>query len=155
MDSLNILIHGTLILLMGAAAISDIRSFIIPNIIVLSILLLGFINLIVTEGKGIGYGLSGLIGIGLLFFAIHYLTKGAIGIGDVKLLAAIGLFLGFWNTIGVLLLASLLSGLGCIFLIVLGRLKRDSRVPFAPFIFIGGSIYIVLLELGLMVKGGA
>jgi len=140
---------------MGLAAITDIRSFRIPNIIVLAILLLGAINLYIDVDKGKGYGLLGLIGIGVIFIATHYFTKGAVGFGDVKLFTAIGLLLGFWNTLGVILLASFLSGLGCIFFMALGRLKRNGRIPFAPFIFISGSIYIILLELIPIFKIGA
>lgn len=77
---------------------------------------------------------------GLGYFAVllvaALLTRGAIGMGDVKLAFLLGVFAGFggWEVavpagVGAFLLAGLVS----VILIALGRLTRNDHIPFGPF----------------------
>lgn len=137
-----------LLVLVGAAAAIDCKSHHIPNWIAACLMAAGTIKAIVMKGDGLYELTMGLFGIGGLLLAVHYLSKGAIGMGDVKLLSAIGLLLGFWDTILIMLIASTLSGLASLLLIALRKVNRKSKIPFAPFIFI--SILISLGEKQLM-----
>ena len=92
-----------------------------------------FINKEVTFLSSI---LGGTISGGTIW-GISYLTKGGIGLGDVKLIAVIGLFVGLVNIFNILLFSTIFSGLlGIILLAFKIRDKKDS-LPFAPFILIG------------------
>ena len=72
------------------------------------------------------------------FFIIWLASKGrAMGFGDVKLAFFMGLFLGFPNVILALFTAFLTGAAVGVVLLLLGRKKMRSQVPFGPFL-IGG-----------------
>lgn len=84
----------SLLLLIFIAVITDIRSHRIPNWLTASILLAGLGTQIILSGSnGLIFSLSG-IALGFICFFPFYLKQG-MGAGDVKLMAAIGSFLGF------------------------------------------------------------
>jgi len=73
----------------------------------------------------------------LFFFGIRLFTKGKLGMGDVKFAALMGVFIGFP---GWFIAAGLASFFGLLFAaagMLSGRLDRNSRIPFAPFLTLG------------------
>ena len=120
----------------------DLDHQIIPNIISIPGILVGFLAALLVGQPSWRASLAGLLlGGGVLWFVSesYYRLTGreGMGFGDVKLLAMIGAFLG-WQAIPVtLLLASLtgtLIGVG----VMLAR-GSDSRtpIPFGPFLAAG------------------
>mgnify|MGYP002513219339 CR=1 FL=1 len=72
---------------------------------------------------------------GLSLFAV--LSTGGIGFGDVKLLGALSLYLGLWETLSLLLCGLLIAGTAALVLLAAGRIKRKSGLPLAPFLLTG------------------
>ena len=69
--------------------------------------------------------------------------KDAMGMGDVKLLGAIGAFMG-WRAVLFNVLASSLAGsLVGISLVLVGRKKMQSRIPYGPYIALAAVIWIL------------
>lgn len=66
------------------------------------------------------------------------------GFGDVKLMGALGLYLGLSNIIIITILAFLIGAVLSIILLVSKIKKTDEYIPFGPFIVIATfiSIYI-------------
>jgi len=62
---------------------------------------------------------------------------GAFGIGDVKLLAGVGLMNGLVRTLGGLLSGLLAAGVVLAILLATRRIGRRTYVPFGPFLIIG------------------
>ena len=62
---------------------------------------------------------------------------GAFGIGDVKLLAGVGLMLGFIRTVTGLLSGLLAAGVILAVLLATRRIGRRTYVPFGPFLILG------------------
>jgi len=62
---------------------------------------------------------------------------GAFGIGDVKLLAGVGLMLGFIRTVTGLLSGLLAAGVVLAVLLATRRIGRRTYVPFGPFLIVG------------------
>jgi leader peptidase (prepilin peptidase)/N-methyltransferase len=62
---------------------------------------------------------------------------GAFGLGDVKLLAGMGLLLGGERALGGTLFGLILAGVVLLGLLVTRRVGRRSYVPFGPFLIIG------------------
>ncbi|SDH92061.1 leader peptidase (prepilin peptidase) / N-methyltransferase [Desulfosporosinus hippei DSM 8344] len=83
-----------------------------------------------VSGSGFLFGVS-LIGL------VIYKGDEVMGMGDVKLFAPIGLFLGWRMTLLALFLSVVLGGMLSLLLILFGKATRRSRIPFGPFIVIG------------------
>src|SRR3989344_1476017 len=78
------------------------------------------------------------MGAALFFFAIFALSRGrAMGFGDVKLAAFMGLFLGWPNIAVALFAAFMLGGAVGIVLLALKKKGMKSEVPFGPFLLTG------------------
>lgn len=116
-------------------AVIDLQTHLIPNRLVYPFLLLG---LVYRWSRGeIGSALlGGAVGGGILFLIYLIYPKG-IGMGDIKLLTLLGIFLGGRGVLNALFWGSL-CGVVIIFPLVLtGRLDRRQPVPFAPFLTLG------------------
>jgi leader peptidase (prepilin peptidase)/N-methyltransferase len=76
---------------------------------------------------------------GALFFGIIiYITRGrGMGMGDLKLAAALGLLLGWPDIALAVVLSFILGSLWSLPLLVSGRLKLRAAIPFGPFIALG------------------
>jgi prepilin signal peptidase PulO-like enzyme (type II secretory pathway) len=127
-------------LLFSAAALPivaiDLRSRRIPDVLSLTGLALLLVFDALTAASPL---LPGLLAAALavsLFFALRAATRG-LGLGDVKLAALVGLFVGPRGLIPALLVAAL-GGLAFAAYSILIR-KRGARekVPFAPFLVAG------------------
>lgn len=77
--------------------------------------------------------IGGAIGLGL-FLLIILISRGAMGWGDVKMAALMGLVVGFPLVFVALLLAVILGGLVAGLLLALKIKKRKEAIPFGPFL---------------------
>ncbi len=108
-----------LMVLVTIAAICDLRTRKIPNVLVGPAALVGLAAQLVLLGfSGLRNGALGF-GLGLLLYLPLWLVH-ARGAGDVKLLAAAGAYLGPGNVMAVFLTAALLGGVVAL-LLVLGK----------------------------------
>jgi prepilin signal peptidase PulO-like enzyme (type II secretory pathway) len=94
--------------------------------------------------------LGALIGGGTIF-AIGFigsflLKKEAMGFGDVKLLAAVGVLLGTYGIIIVLIMTVLISGIYFIILMLAKKLKRGDYQALGPFIVASSILYLALYD---------
>ena len=71
---------------------------------------------------------------GLLLWGCSLLTQGKVGRGDGDMVLILGLMLGWRKTAAALCAACLVSALWAGAGLAAGRLKRDSALPFAPFL---------------------
>ena len=76
--------------------------------------------------------------------------KEAMGLGDVKLMGALGLYFGFANIIIVSVLSFLIGAVLSIFLLITRIKKPDEYIPFGPFIVIGTFITIFVPYVSLI-----
>ncbi|NLC69397.1 MAG: prepilin peptidase [Clostridiaceae bacterium] len=86
---------------------------------------------------------SGLLLLTALFGAIVFKNEEVMGMGDVKIFAPVGIFLGWKMCALVLVLSMFLGGLASIILIILSIKKRKDTIPFGPFIAIAAFIAIM------------
>lgn len=69
-----------------------------------------------------------------------FLQKEAMGGGDPKLAAMIGMWLGWQNVLLTILLASLIGTLVGAIALLINKLGKQQPIPFGPFLAIGGAI---------------
>lgn len=135
-------------------SVIDARHYIIPNVIIVTGLILGgvIVCAITYQRADVWYLLTRFIGAvagGLVLWLIAVigsavLRKKAMGGGDIKLMALIGLFLSAWPELVMVLAFSAFSGaiVGSA-LIISGRKSRQSPIPYGP--FLAGAAVLVLL----------
>jgi len=122
--------------------IYDLNYLLIPDSVLIIAIILTLFYLFISPVFILNYILSGL-GASAFFLIIYLISKGKwIGFGDVKLAILIGLLVGWPNIIISLFSAFLLGAIIGIGLILTGKKKLKSEVPFGPFLIIG--IYIAL-----------
>jgi leader peptidase (prepilin peptidase) / N-methyltransferase len=133
-----------LCLLCAALALTDIRRGIIPNGFNLSIAGLGLFKAVVMSDvtAALEAGCEGAA-IGLIFWLLRRCyfvlrkTQG-LGLGDVKFLAAAGIWIGIAGMPTLLLVATLAALAAAGSLQLAGRaMTRQSSLPFGPFLAIG------------------
>ena len=89
-------------------------------------------------GCAVGFGTLWLIAtLGSLAF-----RKEAMGFGDVKLMGAVGAFLGWKAVIFTVVGSSLLGSIVGIVLILLGKRQLQGRIPYGPFIAAAAIVWI-------------
>ena len=72
--------------------------------------------------------------VGGVFMAVSRATKEAFGYGDSLLIGIMGMLLGFWNILSVLVTAFLLAALFSVILLFWNHFNRKASFPFIPFL---------------------
>ncbi len=134
---------AVLFALLIAIAFIDLDHQIIPDVLVLSIFLWGLFWQIVMAPISWWQAAGGfLLGGGILFLTA-VISRGGMGGGDIKLLAAAGFILGPVQT-GIALFVSVLIGsVVGIVLIVKKIRKRKEYIPFGPFLALGIAVSVL------------
>lgn len=83
--------------------------------------------------------IAGLTGGGTMLI-IALISRGGMGGGDIKFVAALGLWLGLKLTLLTLFLSFVLGGLGGAIVLLLKLKNRKDLIPFGPFIALGAFI---------------
>lgn len=123
-------------------SVIDLRHRIIPDFMVAIALVIGIIFAIMTKASVIDTLLGMVCGGGLLFLLA--LVPNAMGGGDIKIMFAIGAFLGINRTLWALLLAFSLSSIISIVLIVFKIKGTKDYIPFGPFLALGSFISFLI-----------
>lgn len=187
MEILSVLLSDTRIsllfgLLLGAALI-DMTSYRIPNLLVLAGAGIGILyNTAFAAGLGLASAAAGMA-TGLALLLPFYLLR-AMGAADVKLMAMTGAFLGPWDTLGAVLGTFLAGGalalmfalkakaagrmfrnlktmaIGSFFRLVLGKppvldapTVSVGKLPYGVAIALGTSGFVILHGLGVFYWG--
>jgi prepilin peptidase CpaA len=93
----------------AAACVTDLRSARIPNALTFGAACTGLaFHVVAPQGSGFAFAGAGLL-VGLLVF-FPFFALGAMGAGDVKLMAAIGVWVGWQPALNVALYGALAGG---------------------------------------------
>lgn len=135
----------SLVYLAGIAAmVIDLKYHRIPNLIPLTLIIGRFITILYEflfrQEVAMNQLISSLLGFAICFVVLFVLSKAmhnGIGMGDVKLLSAIGFMCGIYAVCSILLVGLLASCVISIVLLISKIKKVKDYIPFAPFIYIG------------------
>ncbi|TFW22262.1 prepilin peptidase [Duganella callida] len=162
-------IEVILICLVAQAALTDLAMRKIPNVLILSGLLLALILHLLSgpPWAPLSHWLAGTMA-GFFLFLPLYLLRG-MAAGDVKLMAMVGAFLGPWAALQIAVVSSLMGGvIALLMLLVTGRWRQIWRnlvqicqplllrlsgvpllpVPLEPAASVGGIPYGVAIACG-------
>jgi len=122
----------------------DLEHHLLPNVITLPAIAIGFIFSFFTEPGWVASLIGIALGGGFLFAvaeAYYRIRKEeGLGMGDVKMLAMIGAFLGWKLTIVTLMMASFTGTLVGIGVLASGRGGMKFALPFGTFLALGAAI---------------
>ena len=135
-----------------ALSAKDIASHRLPNKMVgqwlaASLTLLILLGLAQGVPQQILQGLLGMVILGLGYLLMHLVSAGAMGMGDVKLAAVLGLNIGYFSLAGLLLATIITFVSASLFVLggtILRKLTLKSAVPFGPFM-VTGALAAVLM----------
>lgn len=120
------------------ATVIDWRTMEIPDSMWVTVLIGGvitYIDELVTEGFDVHCLIERVIGFfaasGVLFL-LAVITKGGMGGGDIKLMAAVGFMLGWKVVLLALVMGGFIGTLYLIFMAIKNKGKVPRKVPFAP-----------------------
>ncbi|GIW62837.1 MAG: type 4 prepilin-like proteins leader peptide-processing enzyme [Patescibacteria group bacterium] len=138
---------------------TDLKYFIIPDEIQFFLLIFSFVFKFSCQQNCLAYGLnlfitsllSGFfVALPLLFIFVITKEKG-IGFGDVKLGFNLGFLFGVKLGFLVLYIAFILGGVFSIFLLLFGKKKLKSKIPFGPFIVISSLVFMLFPDFILSI----
>lgn len=118
----------------------DLQHQIIPDGLVISILVLGILHVfyqIFIYNEHWNTFVIGILAASLPLFLLGLIFPDSLGGGDVKLMAAAGLFLGWKLILLALFLGNFLALFYVIALFILGKFNRSTPIPFGPFLSLG------------------
>lgn len=118
----------------------DLKHQIIPDGLVLIILVLGAINaLYQTLALGVPWytWIIGFLAASVPLFILGLIYTDGMGGGDIKLMAAAGLFMGWKLILLSLFIGALYGGVVSLFIILSKRGSMKTTVPFGPMLSLG------------------
>ncbi|AHF07417.1 type 4 prepilin peptidase 1 [Desulfitobacterium metallireducens DSM 15288] len=131
-------LHFILLAVLLALALIDWDTMRLPDVLTLPLLTIGIgSSFFLPMGLSGGESLASAIGAGGAFWLIAKIYPQGMGLGDVKLIAGMGAFLGFPNILLALFIASLIGSIiGLLWMVIRGREFR-AQIPFGPFLVLG------------------
>ena len=151
--NLNLIKYLILTPMLLSAFVIDYKKQIIPNRLNLTIFEIGMVIAFVFGFSNIAITIDMLLGmvVGTIIFLVIaliggliYGSKDAIGLGDIKFIAAIGLYFGYANITVISIIAFLIGAITAITLIAIKKKKSNEYMSFGPFIVIAAFISIFI-----------
>jgi leader peptidase (prepilin peptidase) / N-methyltransferase len=144
----ELLVYGVLMLFLIPISFIDLETGFIPDKLTFPAFLLGIIFLFVFQivnwkSAVIGSVSGGIFLLILMALGKAVFKKDAMGMGDVKLLVMIGVYVGFPAVFFSLFLGSLVAFIVILAGLLLKKQSLKSTIPFGPFIAIGSLSYIL------------
>lgn len=131
------LIEYMFLLLLATVVWKDIRTRRIPNVIVLGIAAAGIFSIPFFPAISLADRGIGIFCVSVPLLVLTWIVPGCFGGGDIKLMAASGIFLGWEANLEAFALAVFLAGGYCIWMLLRKKLSRRERIAFGPFLCAG------------------
>ncbi len=132
-------------------AVSDFQEYRIPNKLILLGLALRVPFLVAelfvhtdTVGAVVVNELVAVAGSTVVCLVCMFLSRGSLGMGDLKLLMFMSVFLGVEGILGSMFVSIFFSAVAAIGLLLLRKKSRKDAIPFAPFILAGTIVSLIL-----------
>ena len=132
----------------------DLKHFIIPNELTVTLMVIGIIKSIDPDlnyeifPNFINSVLGGVIGYVLIWLIILFYkkvrNKEGMGLGDAKLLSAIGFWFGWVSLPFILFFSSFIALVSVLPDLIKNKKNLTSQIPFGPFIILGTLSYLLV-----------
>ena len=150
LQNLDLIKYIFLLPMLECAFVVDLKEQIIPNRLNLLMFEIGLVILFIHGFTNINislnmlYGMVAGAGIFMLITLLGGLIAGkeAMGMGDVKLMGALGLYFGLQNIIVISVLSFLIGAIISVVYMIIKRKNANTYIPFGPFIVVSSIITI-------------
>lgn len=115
----------------------DQKTMEIPDWMNAAVLLTGVLSTLFSSQPSLESRIGGIFVVSIPMFFVAWLFPGGFGGGDIKLMAAAGVFLGWERTLLAGVIAILAGGLYSVFLLVGKKVDRKTCFAFGPFLCLG------------------
>lgn len=122
---------------LSGVAVQDWETKIISDRWILAILLLAVCSVFTMPEVSCTSRVVGMLCVSVPMLVLTVLVPGTLGGGDIKLMAAGGLFLGWRYTVLAAVLAVLLGSIYGLWLLFVKQKERESTFAFGPFLCAG------------------
>jgi len=133
----NALLYFAVLACLITIAYIDRDTMEIPDSLSIAIAVCGVIAIFIGPEIGLKSHLIGLAAAAVPLFLIAFFIEGAFGFGDVKLMAAAGLFLGWQNCLVALFIGVVIGGVYGIILLITKKKGRKDHFAFGPSLCVG------------------
>lgn len=131
------------IAMLAVVTVTDLRERLIPNRVLGAAVVLGLPLLALGDPGALPGRVAAALVAGAAFLALALARPGGFGLGDVKLIATMGLFLGP-GVLAAILVALLAGSLyGVALFVRQGRAAAKLTLPFAPFLALGALLVLL------------
>lgn len=124
------------LIFLAFASWSDLRQRRIPDTVSAAVALTGTAAVWIMPEIGAGQRVAGMLAVSAPVFLITMIKPGAFGGGDIKLLAAGGLFLGVRLSWRAFVIAMAAAGIYSVFLVIKGKSGKE-KFALGPFLCMG------------------
>lgn len=138
---------------LNAAAMTDMELMRIPNTLVLMLPLARVLFLaaefLIGDTHTVSRLISSVVGAAFCLVAlllVSALSRGGLGLGDVKVMTALGFLLGFYTTLYTLIFSCFASTGAAVLLLLTKKKTMKDAIPMGPFLYVG---YVIVLLLGV------
>ena len=150
-NPVRLLLYEVLLVFGYVAAVGDLREMRIPNRLVGTMLgawvLVMVPQLFLRTEVAIATAFSALVGAlmsGVLLLVVYLVSRKGLGGGDVKFMAAAGLYLGADGVLPAMLYGAMLSALVGLCLVLGKKIGMRDAIPLAPFLYLGMLIVMLI-----------
>ena len=133
-----------LVLILGVV---DLETRRIPNALVVGIATIALVCRALAERAHLVESIVAGLAVFGCFLALANLARGGLGMGDVKLAAALGLVLG--KVVLVALVFGTVAGAvaGLVVIVMQGSAGRRTTIAYGPYLALGGALAILLFDV--------
>ena len=132
----------SLLALLGVVTVSDLRTRLVPDGALLASLLVAISVSVVTSSDGVPVRLLAGLCAGGFLLAAALIRPDGMGLGDVKLAAVLGFYLGAGVIEAMVIAFAAGSVAGLVLIARNGWRARSRTIPFAPFFALGALVTI-------------
>jgi leader peptidase (prepilin peptidase)/N-methyltransferase len=139
-DPAEALIGLVFVAILAIVTLTDLEQRIIPNKVLIAGAVICIAIAAPTDPGSLPERAIAAVAAGGVFFLVALAYPAGMGLGDVKLAATMGLFLG--RAVGPAILVGLLAGslVGVALIVRHGSQARKMAIPFGPFLALGGIV---------------
>ena len=131
-------------IILTVLSIIDIRSKRIPLLMIVGLIVMAIVSSLILQSVDWVLVAAGAA-VGLVFVLVSKVTKEKLGYGDSLILLALGILLGFWEVMILILIAFLASACFGIVMVCWKKKNKNTSFPFVPFIALSYALVMFVL----------